>query len=82
MASKTIKTMGVTPITNTIYYGRVDEEKKLWVGNRENVTDIAIASVFEWFLNQMDEKEEFEISYPDVPGFKLKMTRDEVKNGK
>lgn len=82
MSSKTIKTMGVTPVTNIIYYGNVNEEKGLWVGERKDVTDIAIASVFKWFMNQMDGKEEFGISYPDVPGFKLKMTRDEVKNGK
>lgn len=43
MASKTIKTMGVTPVTNIIYYGNVNEEKGLWVGERKDVTDIAIA---------------------------------------
>ena len=59
MASKTIKTMGVTPVTNIIYYGNVNEEKGLWVGERKNVTDMARVAVFEWFLNQMDGKEEF-----------------------
>ncbi len=58
MASKTIKTMGVTPVTNIIYYGNVNEEKGLWVGERKDVTDMAIGAVFEWFLNQMDGKEE------------------------
>lgn len=82
MASKTVKKMGVSPVTNTIYYGNVNEEKGLWVGEKKDVTDMAIVAVFEWFMNQMDGKEEFGISYPDVPGFKLKMTRDEVKNGK
>ena len=52
MASKTIKAMGVSPITNTIYYGNVNEEKGLWVGEKKDVTDMAIASVFEWFMNQ------------------------------
>lgn len=28
MASKTIKAMGASPITNTIYYGNVNEEKR------------------------------------------------------
>lgn len=79
MANKTIKTMGVSPLTNTIYYGNVNEEKGLWVGEKKDVTDMAIVSVFEWFMNQMDEKEEFEISYPDVPGFKLKMVREKIK---
>lgn len=35
MASKTIKTMGVSPVTNTIYYGNVNEEKGLWVGEKK-----------------------------------------------
>jgi hypothetical protein len=77
MASKTIKAMGVSPITNTIYYGNVNEEKGLWVGEKKDVTDMAIGAVFEWFLNQMDGKEEFGISYPSVPGIKLKMVREE-----
>lgn len=79
MASKTIKAMGVSPITNTIYYGNVNEEKGLWVGEKKDVTDMAIVSVFEWFMNQMDGKEEFEISYPNVSEFKLKMVREEIK---
>lgn len=39
---------------------------------------MAIASVFEWFMNQMDGKEEFVISYPNVPWFKMKMVREEM----
>ena len=42
----------------------------------KNVTDMAIAAVFEWFYNQMDDNEEFSISYPDVPGIVLKMVRE------
>lgn len=80
MAYKTVKKMGVSPITNTIYYGNVNEEKGLWVGEKKDVTNMAIASVFEWFLNQMDGKEEFIITYPNVPGMKLKMVREEIKD--
>lgn len=76
MANKNVKKMGVSPITNCIYYGNVNEEKGLWVGEKKDVTDMAIASVFEWFCNQMDDKEEFSISYPDVPEMKLKMVRE------
>lgn len=79
MAYKTVKKMGVSHITNTIYYGNVNEEKGLWVGEKKDVTDMAIASVFEWFMNQMDGKEEFVISYPNVPWFKMKMVREEMK---
>lgn len=46
---------------------------------KKDVTDMEIASVFEWFMNQMDGKEEFEISYPNVSEFKLKMVREEIK---
>lgn len=59
------------------YYGNVNEEKGLWVGEKKDVTDMAIAAVFEWFMNQMDEKEEFAISYPNVSEFTLKMVREE-----
>ena len=76
MANKNVKKMGVSPITNHIYYGNVNEEKGLWVGEKKDVTDMAIAAVFEWFYNQMDDKEEFSISYPDVPGIVLKMVRE------
>ncbi len=34
------KTMGVSPITDTIYYRTVRND--MWVGKREDVTDIAI----------------------------------------
>ena len=70
------KKMGVSPITNTIFYGNVNEEKHMWVGEKKDVTDTAIASVFEWFYNQMKNKEEFEIRYPDVKGYVLKMVRE------
>ena len=77
MGNKIEKVIGVLPITNRICYGKVDKEKKLWVGNREDVTDMAISAVFDWFFNQMDGKDEFSICYPDVPGMKLKMIREE-----
>lgn len=80
MAGKTTKSMGVSPITNTIYYGKINKEKSMWVGNKEDVTDMAIAAVFEWFLNQMDGKEEFIIAYPNIPNMKLKMVREEEKD--
>jgi len=80
MASKTVKKMGVSPITNTIYYGRVNKEKGMWIGEKTDVTDMAIAAVFEWFLNQMDGKEEFMIAYPNIPNMKLKMVREDAKN--
>lgn len=66
-------------LTRNASLGNANEEKGLWVGEKKDVTDMAIASVFEWFLNQMDGKEEFIITYPNVPGMKLKMVREEME---
>ena len=35
MSNKNVKKMGVSPITNCIYYGNVNEEKGLWVGEKK-----------------------------------------------
>lgn len=72
-----VKRTGVSPITNTIFYGMVDEDKKMWIGKKEDITDSAISSVFEWFYNQMENNSEFEIRFPDVKGYCLKMVREE-----
>lgn len=72
MAKK--KILGVSPLTNTIYYGTQDTEKHMWVGNKTDVTDSAISAVFEWFMGNMDEKEEYSITYPGI-GFDLVMRR-------
>ena len=68
------KGFGVSPITNTIYYGTQDTEKNMWVGKKEDVTDGAIASVFEWFMGNMKGKEEYSIRYPNIE-FELVMRR-------
>ena len=47
------KAMGVSPITDTIYYGNVKNDK--WVGKKEDVTDMAIESVFEWFMHKHEQ---------------------------
>ena len=39
MANK--KIIGVSPITNTIFYGTANEEKHMWVGQKADVTDMA-----------------------------------------
>ena len=40
------KDFGVSPITNTIYYGTVNKEKHMFTGSKEDVTDGAIRAVF------------------------------------
>lgn len=50
MNSKSEKTMGVSPITRTIYYGVLKNDE--WIGEKEDVTDMAIRAVFDWFIQK------------------------------
>lgn len=72
MAKK--KGTGVSPITNRIYYGTLDADKHMWVGQKTDITESAIASVFEWFMGNMEGKEEYSITYPEAD-FELVMRR-------
>lgn len=74
------KKMGVSPTTNRIYYGNMNVDSEEWVGDTEEVTETAIASVFQWFLNQMEGKEEVSIKFPKVPGIELKMVRKQSED--
>lgn len=73
------KGFGVSPITNTIYYGTQNPEKQMWTGKKEDVTNEVIAAVFEWFIGNMDDKEEYSITYPGTE-FDLVMRRKVDKN--
>lgn len=44
------KAMGVSPITGIIYYGTLRGDE--WVGEKEDVTDMAIRAVFDWFIEK------------------------------
>lgn len=72
------KEFGVSPITNTIYYGTQDTEKHMWIGQKTDVTDGVIAAVYEWFMGNMEDnegkKEEYVITYPGTE-FELAMRR-------
>lgn len=72
------KGFGVSPITNTIYYGTQDTEKHMWIGQKTDVTNGVIAAVYEWFMGNMEddegEKEEYSITYPGTE-FELVMRR-------
>ena len=61
------KTMGVSPITDTIYYGTV--KNNMWQGKKEDVTDMAIKAVFEWFMHKLDADEKqvaYQIKFPGL----------------
>lgn len=68
------KETAVSPITNRIYYGTLDTDKRIWVGQKTDITDSAIASAFEWFMGNMAGKEEYSITYPGIE-FELVMRR-------
>lgn len=65
------KVMGVSPITNKIYYGVQNKDKNEWVGEKVDVTDTAIAAVFNWFINEfknrkLDDSKQFTLSYSGI----------------
>lgn len=70
--------LGVSHITNKIYYGTQDTEKQVWVGEKTDVTDSAITSVFEWFIGNIEGHEEYSITYQDSE-YELVMRRKEVQ---
>ena len=72
MAKK--KGTGVSPLTNRIYYVTQDTESHIWIGQKTDITDSALASVFEWFMANMVEKQEYSITYPETD-FELVMRR-------
>ena len=72
------KGFGVSPITNTIYYGTQNKEKHMFTGAKEDVTNDVIGAVFEWFIGNMDGNEEYSITYPGT-GFELVMRRKKVE---
>ena len=73
------KGFGVSPITNTIYYGTQNTEKNVWTGKKEDVTDAAIAAVYSWFMGNMEGHEEYSITFPSTE-FELVMRRKQVDN--
>lgn len=74
-----IKGFGVSPITNTIYYGTRDTEKHMWIGQKTDVTDDVIRAVYEWFMGNMEDKAEYSITYPSTD-FELVMRRKTNNN--
>lgn len=63
------KGFGVSPITNKIFYGTQDTEKQMWVGDKTDVTEDVISSVFAWFVGNMKDEHrkrtEYSITCPD-----------------
>ena len=68
------KGFGVSPLTNTIYYGTINKEKHMFIGKKEDVTDDVIRAAFEWFMGNMEGNEEYSITFPSTE-FELVMRR-------
>lgn len=76
-ADQMAKAMGVSPITDTIYYGNLKNDK--WVGKKEDVTQMAIKAVFEWFMHKHEQNcpdGEYQIRFPGIP-YVLTMKKEE-----
>jgi hypothetical protein len=75
------KKMMVSDIAHTIYYGKykeVEEGVFKCVGKKEDVTDEAIRSVFEWFMKNFQDNEPneaFEVKFKGIP-YILRMIKD------
>ncbi len=44
--------IGVSPITGTIFAGRLNKAKTTWVGEKHDITDIAVNCVAEYLHKQ------------------------------
>ena len=76
---------GLSPLTDTIYYGQVNEKRpNEWVGNKKkDVTNEAIAVVFQWFMSKIEYSEdepleEYSITFPSTD-YELVMRRKKPK---
>lgn len=72
--------MGVSPITNTIYYGAMKGDE--FVGDKEDITTIAVRAVFEWFIQKLESESPdgaFQVRFPQVP-YVLEMRRESGEN--
>lgn len=72
------KGFGVSPLTNTIYYGTQDPKRNVWTGKKEDVTDEAVKAVFIWFMGKMEEGNEecYSVTFPNT-GYILTMYKSE-----
>jgi hypothetical protein len=73
-------TLGVSPITLDIFAGRTkpfkdDPKDRVWVGEKINVTDAAIRSVFEWMMLNAEREgaEGYAITFPSHGTMSLKL---------
>ena len=77
-----MKKLMVSALTNKIYLTKVKQEKEdsnifIATGEKEDYTDEAIRSVFEWFMNEHKKNEPngaYQVSFPSAD-YVLTMTK-------
>lgn len=70
-----MKRLVVSALGNRIYYANIKKDGTM--GAKEDVTDSAIATVFEHLSNKISgDKKELEIRYKSKDGYVLKMIKE------
>ena len=80
MSGKAKKALGLSPITGNIYYGMLRDDE--WIGEKEEITDVAIRAVFDWFIQKYEEEVhskdgEYQIRFKNTP-YVLSMKKEET----
>ena len=82
-----MKSFGISSLTGRIYYGtskNIGGNRYCFTGSKEDVTDEVIAVVFQWFEQNVQGKDEFNLTYPEseyeLAMWKKKGTDTVVKN--
>ena len=63
-----MKSFGISSLTGRIYYGtskNIGGNRYCFTGSKEDVTDEVIAVVFQWFEQNVQGKDEFNLTYPE-----------------
>lgn len=67
--------MGVSPITGTIFAGRLNKAKTAWLGEKHDITDMAVRCVAE-YLHKQNVYHDF-----NIKGKTYRLAFTEVKEG-
>lgn len=63
-----MKSFGISSLTGRIFYGtskNMGGNRYCFTGKTEDVTDDVIAVVFQWFEQNVQGKDEFNLTYPE-----------------
>lgn len=71
-----VKTMGANPLSGQVYYGTLDTDKGMWVGQKTDVTDMAYRAVAE---SLMVKKQDIVFTLDN--GVKWRLSVDVVYSG-